>query len=278
MFQNRCDNANAGSTVAFDPDSKLVTASRNSPNHNERQAGIDILLLHYTGMTATAAAVERLCDPAAQVSSHYVVAENGDILQLVPEGRRAWHAGASWWQGATDINSHSIGIEIGNPGHNLGYPDFPEAQIEAVIALCRDILVRHRIPADRVLAHSDVAPVRKSDPGEKFPWRRLYRAGIGAWVEAAPPADTDAFAPGAAGVEVAALQEALGRYGYGIDPTGTYDGHTAQVVAAFQRHFRPARVDGRADRSTRDTLNALLRDRDTSSAVGGPDAGQGGAR
>jgi N-acetylmuramoyl-L-alanine amidase len=245
----------------FRPDSHCVSGVRASVNHDARARGaaVDILLLHYTGMATTAAAVERLCDPAAKVSSHYVIDEGGQILQLVPEHRRAWHAGVSSWQGASDINSRSIGVEIGNPGHDFGYPDFPEAQVEAVIALARDIVVRHRIRAHRVLAHSDVAPRRKRDPGEKFPWQRLQRAGIGAFVEPAPLAgDDETIGPGAEGADVARLQAALKRYGYGIDTTAVYDEDTATVVTAFQRHFRPARVDGLADRSTIEMLHALL--------------------
>lgn len=216
-------------------------------------------------MAATAAAIERLCDPASKVSSHYVISEGGMIVQLVPEKRRAWHAGVSSWEGSTDINSRAIGIEIGNPGHDFGYPDFPDAQIEALIALGSDILLRHPIRADRVLAHSDVAPRRKRDPGEKFPWRRLHLAGIGAFVEPAPPLPGDAaLAPGDSGTEVAALQAGLRRYGYGVETTGFYDEDTATVVTAFQRHFRPAQVDGRADRSTMATLRALLAARDVS--------------
>jgi len=238
-----------------------VSGVRLSANHDARAPGaaVDILLLHYTGMTTTAAAIERLCDPAAKVSSHYVIDEDGKILQLVPEHRRAWHAGVSSWQGVSDINSRSIGVEIGNPGHDFGYPDFPEAQVEALIALAHDIVARHRIPADRVLAHSDVAPRRKRDPGEKFPWQQLQQAGIGAWVEPAPLAGKGvAIGPGTKGADVARLQAALKRYGYEIETSALYDENTATVITAFQRHFRPARVDGLADRSTVETLRALL--------------------
>jgi N-acetylmuramoyl-L-alanine amidase len=234
-----------------------------SPNHDARAAGLstDILLLHYTGMTTTEIAIERLRDPVARVSSHYVVDEPGTILQLVPEARRAWHAGLSSWEGENDINSRSIGIEIGNPGHSYGYPDFPEAQIAAVVALCRDIVARRRIRPDHVLAHSDVAPQRKCDPGEKFPWERLHRAGIGTWVAPAPLRSGGALGPGDTGPGVAELQAALRRWGYGVEVTGTYDEITAAVVTAFQRHFRPDRVDGCADESTIDTLRALLASR-----------------
>jgi N-acetylmuramoyl-L-alanine amidase len=242
----------------FTPDSPLVRQVIPSPNHDERQFATDILLLHYTGMTSTTEAIERLCDPVAKVSSHYVVDENGNIVQLVPEARRAWHAGQSSWEGMEDINSRSIGIEIGNPGHSFGYPDFPEPQVAAVIALCRDLVERHRFRADRVLAHSDIAPLRKWDPGEKFPWERLHRAGVGAWVEPAPITPGVALALHDSGPEVAHLQAGLQVYGYGIKASGIYDELTMAVVAAFQRHFRPARVDGRADPSTIETLRSLL--------------------
>jgi len=249
------------------PDSRFVSRVRPSPNHGERAHGvkIDILLLHYTGMAATAGAIERLCEPSARVSSHYVIDERGEIVQLVAEARRAWHAGLSSWEGVADINSRSVGIEIANPGHSFGYPDFPDAQIAAVIELGGDIVARHRIRPERVLAHSDVAPRRKRDPGEKFPWQLLFHAGIGAWVRPAPltPAAA-ALGPGDKGPEIAQLQAELKRYGYGIETTGVYDDDTAAVVTAFQRHFRPARVDGRADGSTVKTLRALLATRDQS--------------
>jgi N-acetylmuramoyl-L-alanine amidase len=242
----------------FAADSALVSQVRASPNHDARTLSADMLLLHYTGMMCTADAIERLCDPAAKVSSHYVVDECGEVLQLVPEARRAWHAGLSSWEGVSDINSRSIGIEIANPGHSYDYPHFPEAQIAAVVALCRDIVARRLIRADRVLAHSDVAPQRKLDPGEKFPWARLHRAGVGAWVTPSPIRPGAVLALGNRGPDVTALQAALRDYGYGIDATGVYDDLTDAVVAAFQRHFRAERIDGRADRSTIETLRALL--------------------
>lgn len=217
-----------------------------------------MLVLHYTGMPDTAAAIRWLCDPASRVSCHYVVKEDGEILQLVEEEMRAWHAGVSRWMGETDINSRSIGIEIANPGHEWGYADFPDVQMAAVIALCRDILARHPIPPERVLAHSDVAPARKTDPGERFDWRRLRAAGVGRWVEPALPDDRIVARSGDKGEPVRALQAKLGAYGYGIAETGVFDEPTAAVVRAFQRHFRPARVDGVADTSTLDTLKRLL--------------------
>jgi N-acetylmuramoyl-L-alanine amidase len=218
----------------------------------------DMVVLHYTGMADGEAALRLLCTPESRLSSHYVVFEDGRIVQLVAEARRAWHAGVSSWQGETDINSRSIGIEIVNPGHGLGYPDFPEAEIAAVIALTRDILARHPIRADRVVAHSDVAPSRKQDPGEKFPWRRLHAAGIGHWVEPVAITDGAGLVLGDRGGEVMRLQQALGAYGYAIPTSGEFDLVTRDVVTAFQRHFRPARVDGRADRSTIETLECLL--------------------
>lgn len=244
---------------------------RESPNHDDRPAGVavDILLLHYTGMVSAQAALDRLCDPSAKVSSHWLVDEDGRIVRLVEEQRRAWHAGLSCWKGATDINARSVGIEIVNPGHEFGYRDFPECQIDAVIALARDILARHAVPPERVLAHSDVAPSRKADPGERFPWERLHRAGIGHWVASEPVSAGPVLAPGDQGPAVAVLRGELAGYGYCLEAGDDYDPATQTVVAAFQRHFRPARVDGVADVSTRATL-ARLRAGLT------PDAGRAG--
>lgn len=240
------------------PDSPTVTAIVPSPNHDARTSRIDILLLHYTGMTTEEEALARLADRDAKVSSHYFVYEDGRIVQMVPEARRAWHAGESSWKGATDINSRSIGIEIANPGHEFGYRDFPHVQIEATIALCRDILKRRHIPRERVLAHSDVAPTRKNDPGEKFPWAWLAAEGIGMWVEPAPIVEGASLAKNLKGRQVEALQLKLVRFGYGLRVTRLYDDATESVVTAFQRHFRPERADGIADASTIETLKRLL--------------------
>jgi N-acetylmuramoyl-L-alanine amidase len=246
--------------MTFPPDSPLVDQVCPSPNYQPRRsvARPDILLLHYTGMATTQSALERLCDPEAEVSSHYLVFEDGRVLQLVPESRRAFHAGESAWEGTTDINSRSVGIEIGNKGHDFGCPEFPDVQIAAVIALCRDIVARWSIAPWRVLAHSDVAPLRKRDPGEAFPWARLAAAGVGLWVEPAAIEDGRTLRPGDTGEEVANLQRMLADYGYGITPNGAYDAEMQEVVAAFQRHFRPAQVDGIADVSTVRTLDRLL--------------------
>jgi N-acetylmuramoyl-L-alanine amidase len=244
---------------SFAPDSRLVAAVSPSPNHEPRAVPLDMIVLHYTGMADAQAALTKLCAAGSKVSAHYLVLEDGRIVQCVPEGRRAWHAGLSQWEGQHDINSRSVGIEIANPGHGLGYPDFPEPQIEAVIALVRDILSRHPIRRDRVLAHSDVAPSRKDDPGEKFPWPRLHAAGIGHWVEPLPPGEDAGLSLGDHGPAVLALQQAFMSYGYGIPATGKFDAATRDVLTAFQRHFRPERVDGRADRSTIGTLHRLLK-------------------
>jgi N-acetylmuramoyl-L-alanine amidase len=242
------------------PDSKLVGQLHPSPNFNAREGGLkpSILILHYTGMPSAGAAIHWLAAPESKVSCHYVVDEIGAVTQMVAEAARAWHAGVSHWKGGTDINSRSIGIEIHNLGHDGGYPDFPEAQMAAVEALCLDIIGRHGIAPHHVLAHSDVAPRRKIDPGEKFGWARLARAGIGHWSEPAPVSDGAALERGSRGDAVLRLQESLRAYGYGIPCTADYCKDTEFVVAAFQRHFRPALVDGRADRSTLETLDALL--------------------
>jgi N-acetylmuramoyl-L-alanine amidase len=249
----------------FRPDSCVVAEVRASPNHGERRPGTkpNMLVLHYTGMTDAQAALAHLCSPASEVSSHYVVMEDGRIIQCVPEERRAWHAGQSSWAGETDINSCSIGIEIVNPGHDYGYPDFPRRQIAAVTALCRSIFTRHRIPPDRVLAHADIAPSRKRDPGEKFPWRTLYDSGIGLWV---PPAPVVKGGPiyvlGESNPAILEIQDLLVRYGYGVEPSGYLDATTHDAITAFQRHFRPALVDGVLDVSTLQTLKALFAARD----------------
>lgn len=231
-----------------------------SPNHSERRAGRkpDMILLHYTGMGTAEGALDWLCRDESQVSSHYFVFEDGRVIQLVPEERRAWHAGKSVWHNEADINSLSIGIELANAGHPGGLPDFPEAQIEAVIEVCRDCGQRWAISPERVLGHSDVAPVRKVDPGEKFPWRELYRAGIGHWVEPAAITGGRFFQRGDRGQPIEALQSMLSLYGYGTEITGEFSDKTAGDVEAFQRHFRPERVDGIADFSTIDTLHRLL--------------------
>jgi len=246
-------------SVAFAPDHPDARV-RPSPNHGPRRNGLrcEMLLLHYTGMTTGEAAEDRLCDPTAEVSSHYLVHENGEVVQFVPEHLRAWHAGKGSWHGVEDVNSQSIGIEVVNPGHEIGYRRFPARQIDAVIRLCRGILGRWPIRPDMVLGHSDVSPGRKVDPGELFPWAALVRAGIGHYRPAAPRSAGPVMQSGDIGEGVAALQRSLAQYGYGIDETGVYDVRTEIVVAAFQRHFRRKKIDGLADRSTVETLKRLL--------------------
>jgi N-acetylmuramoyl-L-alanine amidase len=231
-----------------------------SPNFGERKDGRrpDMILLHYTGMPDANAALHHLCSTSSQVSAHYFVFEDGRVVQTVPESKRAWHAGASSWAGETDINSCSIGIEIANPGHDFIYRDFPKRQIAAVTALCRGILTRNAVPPARVLAHSDVAPARKQDPGEKFPWRTLFDSGVGNWVKPAPITDGSLLALGDRSDTVMSLQQSLADYGYGLSINGNYDSATHEVVTAFQRHFRPERVDGVCDISTLRTLQGLL--------------------
>ena len=229
-----------------------------SPNHDARRAPPDMLILHYTGMVSAEAALQRLSDPDAKVSAHYLIHEDGRIVQMVAEERRAWHAGKSFWAGEEDINACSIGIEIVNPGHEIDYRAFPDAQVDAVTALCLDIARRHQIRPERVLAHSDVAPGRKIDPGEKFPWARLAAAGVGHWVEPEPIVSGRFLQEGAIGQPVEALQTMLSLYGYNVPVTGAFDAATTTVVEAFQRHFRPMKVDGVADASTITTLHRLL--------------------
>jgi len=249
---------------AFNPDSSVVAEVVPSHNCGQRLgAGIpDMILLHYTGMLDAQAALERLCSPLSNVSSHYVVFEDGRITQCVPESERAWHAGVSYWAGETDINSCSIGIEIANPGHDFGYPEFPPRQIASTITLCRSILTRNIIRPENVLAHSDVAPSRKNDPGEKFPWKRLAQSGVGLWVDVGAIADAEPLKPNDTGPQVIELQRLLTDYGYGIDASGRYDVATSEVITAFQRHFRPSKVDGIADAATAETLRKLLTARD----------------
>jgi N-acetylmuramoyl-L-alanine amidase len=230
-----------------------------SPNFEARKNGVspNILLLHYTDMASAELARQWLCASESRVSCHYLIDEAGQITQMVNEDMRAWHAGASSWRGMDDINSGSIGIEVHNIGHKAGYPAFPDVQMRCVIALCQDICKRHEIRPERVLAHSDVAPGRKIDPGEKFDWRLLHEHGVGHWVAPVAIGGGVFLQEGDQGDAVAALQTALKLYGYGIEVTGWFDMHCRQVVEAFQRHFRPARVDGVADQSTIETLFRL---------------------
>lgn len=213
---------------------------RKSPNFGERRGGgpVDMLVLHYTDAPDVETACGWLCDPMREVSAHYLVDEDGAVFQLVDEAKRAWHAGVGFWRGVTDINSRSIGIEIQNPGHSNGYRPFPDAQMQAVIDLCGEIMGRHAIPPHNFLAHSDIAPDRKTDPGELFDWPRLAAAGIGCFPDIAngsPEAD---------------IAETLAEIGY--------DPQAEKTIAAFQRRYRPSKIDNRADAETRALADALL--------------------
>lgn len=241
------------------PDTSCECELRPAVNFNERLVDMpDILLLHYTGMVSGGDAVDWLCCKESQVSCHYLVHEDGRIVQMVSEAKRAWHAGQGSWQGKEDINSRSIGIEICNRGHEHGYRDFPGEQIEAVISLCKDILTRNPIRDRNILAHSDIAPGRKCDPGEKFPWKMLSQNGVGHWVEPAGVTGGRFFSLGDKGEPIEALQSMLVLYGYGVEVTGFFDEKTERTVNAFQQHFRQEKVDGVADASTIDTLYRLI--------------------
>lgn len=224
---------------------KIDRTTWRSPNANDRKAKISYILLHYTGMKSAQDALQRLCDPTSEVSAHYLIDEGGTAFQLVEENKRAWHAGQSHWQGARDLNSLSVGIEIVNPGHEFGYRPFPAAQIMAVRDLCKDIMARYALPPRAVLAHSDIAPARKRDPGELFPWQKLAAEGVGVWPD-------DNFAS-------RQECEAQDVYGLGYDP----DCDLETVLAAFQRRFHPALFSqnpdlvGQADDETLRRIAAL---------------------
>ncbi|MGL4488443.1 MAG: peptidoglycan recognition protein family protein [Rhizobiaceae bacterium] len=234
---------------------------RPSPNFGERKDGksISAIILHYTGMVSGIAAEDWLCNSDSEVSSHYLVHEDGRIVQMVAETDRAWHAGKSYWKGETDLNSVSVGIEIVNAGHILGYKPFPQRQINAVIRLCTGIILRHGVQPDMVLAHSDIAPGRKIDPGELFPWDKLAAKGIGQFVQPAPISGGRFFTLGDEGQPIEALQSMLVLFGFDVAVTGIFDATTQKIVTAFQRHHRPEKIDGIADVSTIQTLYALLR-------------------
>ena len=243
------------------PESKLVSRLHPSANHGPRKNGLtpQILLLHYTGMASCEKAIDWLAHPDSHVSCHYVIDTDGTVTQMVPEALRAWHAGASFWGGETDVNSASIGIEIQNPGHGEDYCDFPDAQMRMVAALSLDIIGRWGIVQEKVLGHSDVAPGRKIDPGERFDWKGLADVGVGRWVE--PEAVGPLIASHSQQPSrqvIAHVQSMLKAYGYGIDVTGELDEASRIVIAAFQIHFRPQRVDGVIDASTVATLERLL--------------------
>ena len=233
-----------------------------SPNFNDRKLPISILVLHYTGMESGAAARERLCDPAAEVSAHWMVHEDGTVESLVAEEKRAWHAGVGSWNGITDVNSASIGIEIVNGGHNVPLPDgslppYPDAQILAVIKLSKEIIDRHDIKANDVVGHSDIAPGRKEDPGEHFPWAGLAAAGIGFWPEGLPDDNRVVFEEGDRDRGLSIIQRGLADLGYSASVTGCLDEPTQAIIRAIQRRYRPNRIDGVIDIPVLEILKRL---------------------
>ena len=231
-----------------------------SPNFDERTLPISLLILHYTGMESGAAALERMRDPDAKVSAHYMIEEDGQIFQLVDEEKRAWHAGVSEWQGESNINSASIGIEIVNGGHDfpnkdMSLPSYPDVQINAVIALSKAIIARHG-PLT-ILGDSDIAPARKIDPGEHFPWAGLAAAGLGYWPDVQSEDRRFLFELGSRDRGVAVVQRGLAHIGYGARVSGVYDEATRLIIEALQRRYRPDQVDGIVDIQTMDILKAL---------------------
>jgi N-acetylmuramoyl-L-alanine amidase len=249
------------SAMLKQPDSPVVHSLHPSPNIGPRNNGLQptILIMHYTGMASAARAIDWLSRPESHVSCHYVVDDDGRVTQMVSEAMRAWHAGVSYWHGETDINSASIGIEIQNPGHEDGYHPFSRAQMRGVRDLARDIITRHQIAPERVLAHSDIAPARKIDPGEKFDWPWLAKVGVGHWV---PPVAYDASNPGVTvgphTTDTRSMAALLAQYGYNVTAAETFDNALQTNVRAFQRHFRPGRVDGWIDQSTLTTMKNLI--------------------
>ncbi len=241
------DFGDIGKNLPQSPD-ELVHRQTRSPNFDERTLPISMVVIHYTEMEDKGFAIERLCDPEAAVSAHYLIGKGGEVVQLVPEEKRAWHAGVSYWRGIRDVNSASIGIELDHPGHKYGYTGFPDEQFEALVPLVARMVKEHGIPRANVVGHSDVAPARKIDPGELFPWERLAEYGLclptPEKLERGDPFDNDA-----------AFYLALERYGYDIT-----DGHKA--VEAFQRRWRPRLINGEIDGEIRAILFQLLLDRD----------------
>ena len=227
---------------------ELVHRELLSPNHGERTLPIAMVVIHYTEMKPVETALARMCDPASSVSAHYCITEEGEVIRLVPEDRRAWHAGASYWRGIPDVNSASIGIELDHPGHGLGYRGFAEAQIDALIPLLARIVKQYDIPRANVVGHSDVAPMRKVDPGELFPWHRLadYKLCL---------PRPQCLAAGNPFHNEGSFFLALERFGYDITDQ-------AKAVEAFERRWRPERITGVPDGEIAAILWQLLLDRD----------------
>lgn len=230
---------------------------RPSPSYDNRGEAVSMIVLHYTGMPSTDASLGRLCNSMSQVSCHYLVGETGNVFRLVNEDRRAWHAGEAHWRGETDINARSIGIELQNPGHQGGYKNFADPQIHMLIDMLRDILSRYDIPARNIVGHAEIAPMRKDDPGERFPWQRLAESDIGLW----HGLSTNAGGASVDWSDIAAvteLQEKLIALGFDLVPYGTYSTETEAAVKAFQRHWQQGHASGMADQQTVAILDALL--------------------
>lgn len=241
----------------------MTIIQKPSPNYDDRSLPVSLLILHYTGMETGEAALARLCEKDAKVSAHYVVETDGCVFQLVDEDKRAWHAGVSEWAGETNINSASIGIEIVNGGHDWRdtdgvLPAYPDVQINALIPLCKAVMARHDIPAMNVLGHSDVAPARKQDPGEHFPWAGLAAAGVGVWPQTIVDDRRVLFGPDLRDRGVSILQSGLAHIGYGARVTGVMDTPTQEVIAALQRRYRPDQIDGVVDMQTMDIVKWLV--------------------
>ena len=231
-----------------------------SPNFDARHCAISHIILHYTDMSDCDAALARLCDPQAKVSAHYLIRRDGQIFQLVDEANRAWHAGVSYWRGQTDMNSASIGIELDYDGHVGGdVAAFPKAQMRALISLLQEIVGRHGLDPRNILGHSDIAPGRKIDPGEAFDWAALHKACFGFWLDEVEIADVPILAKGSADKAVAPLQKALAAFGYEVATDGVFGPQTKAVITTFQRHFRPAKIDGAADAETQTLVYAVCR-------------------
>ncbi len=234
----------SGLIAEFDSAAKLA-----SPNFNQRALPVSMLVLHYTGMKTAGDALNRLCDPKAKVSAHYVVDESGKVFQLVAEEKRAWHAGLSYWRGITDVNSASIGVEIVNGGHDFDLPSFPAAQISSVKDLCKDIISRHSIFPVNIVGHNEISLSRKLDPGEKFPWQELAEAGIGLW-----PEKTGLRRKTWTKTEAKKLLSAIG-YEVNSVPFSGKDRHC--LISEFQRRYRPQQIDGVLDEQTWQLLHGL---------------------
>ena len=233
-----------------------------SSNFNDRKLPVSILVLHYTGMETGEAARDRLCDPAAEVSAHWLVHEDGRIENLVDENARAWHAGRGSWNGITDLNSASIGVEIVNGGHNVpspngNLPPYPDVQILSVIKLAKEIIGRHDIAAHNIVGHSDVAPERKEDPGEHFPWQGLAAAGVGIWPGDLPDDQRVLFEAGDRDRGISIIQRGLADLGYGASVTGCLDEPTQAIIRAVQRRYRPSKIDGIVDMQVMEILKRL---------------------